>query len=221
MTSEEARSVVLGTVAAALRNTPRVPAPEPLTIFPSADVPDAYSRFRDELTALGGEVQFIASQDDLPAAIAAFVEERGIALAATQDSPLVARAVAGLPPQRVLPAKAATKEQIEAADCSGLEAGALIADTGSAVVKLRSYAERLLPYLPPTCLIVAGDAQLYAHMQDAKETLFDPARRAQGGEVVIVTGPSRTADIEKTVVLGAHGPRSLTVFIVGTAPITS
>jgi L-lactate dehydrogenase complex protein LldG len=40
----------------------------------------------------------------------------------------------------------------------------------------------------------------------------EPARR---GEFVIVTGPSRTADIEKILILGVHGPKRLVVMLIG------
>ena len=70
-------------------------------------------------------------------------------------------------------------------------------------------------YLPPACVVVARTDQLVEHMPAAWEDIArrtaDPARR---GEFVLVTGPSRTADIEKILILGVHGPKRLVVLLV-------
>jgi L-lactate dehydrogenase complex protein LldG len=98
-----------------------------------------------------------------------------------------------------------------------LPAEFLLADTGTAVVVARSPAERLLCYLPTIAVVVAETHRLVAHMSDIWEqvtrVVADPAMR---GEVVFVTGPSRTADIEKKLVLGAHGPKRLVVLLTDT-----
>ena len=99
-----------------------------------------------------------------------------------------------------------------------LPAEFLLADTGTAVVVARSAAERLLCYLPTVAVVVAQTTNLFAHMSDIwgqlTRVVADPAMR---GEVVLVTGPSRTADIEKKLVLGAHGPKRLIVLLVDSA----
>jgi L-lactate dehydrogenase complex protein LldG len=76
--------------------------------------------------------------------------------------------------------------------------------------------ERILCYLPPTCVIVAPVDRLAEHMPAAWSAIAarvaDPALR---GEFVFVTGPSRTADIEKILILGVHGPKRVVVLLVG------
>jgi L-lactate dehydrogenase complex protein LldG len=92
----------------------------------------------------------------------------------------------------------------------------LLADTGSAIIACPTAEDRLLCYLPPACVIIARMDQLAEHLPAAWETI---ARRCAdkeiSGEFVIVTGPSRTADIEKTLILGVHGPKRLIVMLVG------
>jgi L-lactate utilization protein LutC len=192
MSQDHARSAILAKIASALAGEPITELPVSLEIFPEAEVVDRSElalTFRDELAKVGGETRFVAREEDLAPAIAAFVGERGLGAASVD---------------------------YETADYALLQAEALIADSGSAVVIERSTQRRLAPYLPRTCIIVGDAAVLYPHMErGALEPIFAAARRADRGEAVIVTGPSRTADIEKTVVLGAHGPRNVVVFIVG------
>jgi hypothetical protein len=189
--SAAARAETLSAVANALRSAPRSELPPPLQIFPEDPARDALRlarRFRDELAALGGETRFVPQEEDLPNAVDAFVRERGLG-----------------------PATDGT-----AAEYALLEAHALIADCGAALVVLHDVANRLAPYLPRTCIITAPARALHEHLsQDALAPLFACARSRQVGEAVLIAGPSRTADIEKVLVLGAHGPRHLTVFITG------
>ncbi len=91
----------------------------------------------------------------------------------------------------------------------------LLADTGTAAVEARAAFDRFLCYLVPVCLVVARRTQLREHLPAAfpeiEAKMRDPNQR---GEIALITGPSRTADIEKILVLGVHGPRRLIVFII-------
>ena len=92
----------------------------------------------------------------------------------------------------------------------------LLADTGSAVIANQTGTDRLMCYLPPACVVVARVDQLREHLPAAwpeiSQRTADPATR---GEFVFITGPSRTADIEKIRILGVHGPKRLIVMLVG------
>ena len=96
-----------------------------------------------------------------------------------------------------------------------LEPEYLLADTGSSVVICPTAPARLLCYLPPACVIIATRQKLVEHLPAAWAGLAprvaDPAAR---GEIVFITGPSRTADIEKILILGVHGPKRLVVLLV-------
>jgi L-lactate dehydrogenase complex protein LldG len=91
-----------------------------------------------------------------------------------------------------------------------------LADTGTAVIACGTAEERLLCYLPPVCIVVATADRLAEHLPAAWPEIArraaDPGRR---GEFVFVTGPSRTADIEKILILGVHGPKRLMVLLIG------
>ena len=95
-------------------------------------------------------------------------------------------------------------------------AEALLADTGSCVVACATAQDRLLCYLPPACVVIARAGPVgrapAGGLGRRGRPAADPAFR---GELVIVTGPSRTADIEKILILGVHGPKRLVVLLVG------
>src|SRR5262249_23529127 len=107
------------------------------------------------------------------------------------------------------------RKQLAAIPLAIMRAEFLLADTGTAVVFPRNHAERLLCYLPDVSVLIAGAGSVVAHLSDVWETMAtlanDPELR---GEMLLVTGPSRTADIEKKLVLGAHGPRRLVVILI-------
>ena len=70
-------------------------------------------------------------------------------------------------------------------------------------------------YLPPACVVVARGEQLAEHLPAAWAEIVRRAADPQArGEMVLVTGPSRTADIEKILILGVHGPKRLIVLLV-------
>jgi L-lactate dehydrogenase complex protein LldG len=169
------------------------------------------ARFLQELALVDGDTVIVTKNGDdaLAHAVADLVASRGYCRVAVHSHPLAVRAASLVEPSHIIGSSGATAAQIESADCAILGADALIAETGSAVVQLGTYEERLLPYLPPACIIVA-DAACVSERFDAAAFA---AATDERGERVIITGPSRTADIEKTIVLGAHGPASLTVII--------
>lgn len=91
---------------------------------------------------------------------------------------------------------------------------ALVARTGSLVVSSRQKAGRRLTIYPPTHIVLAHAHQLQPDVADGLRFVSDKYGDAMPSMVSLTSGPSRTADIEKTLVLGAHGPKQLTVFIL-------
>lgn len=174
--------------------------------------PDALSaRFARELELVGGVAIVSAEKgiDALARAVADHVARLGFHAIAVQGDDFAMQAASHIASDRLIETSGASAESLEIADCAIVAAESLIADTGSVVVRVSSYEQRLLPYLPPSCIVVGRLSHMTAGLDDAALRAGDEER----GERVIITGPSRTADIEKTVVLGAHGPGSLTVFI--------
>jgi L-lactate dehydrogenase complex protein LldG len=90
----------------------------------------------------------------------------------------------------------------------------LIARTGSAVFSSKEYEGRTAPVYYPVHIIVAYANQVVNDISDAL-TLVQKKYGADIPSMInINTGPSRTADIEKTLVVGVHGPAEVFCFFV-------
>lgn len=87
----------------------------------------------------------------------------------------------------------------------------LIARTGGIVLSAASAGGRRLSILPPLHIVIAKTNQVVASLEDALARVNDMAATSY---MTIITGPSRTSDIEKILVLGAHGPKRLAVIVM-------
>ena len=89
----------------------------------------------------------------------------------------------------------------------------LIAHTGSVMVSSAQKGGRQMFVYPPLHIVLAKKNQLMAYLKDAYLGIQEKYDKNLPSQITLITGPSRTADIEKTLILGAHGPRELHVFI--------
>lgn len=102
--------------------------------------------------------------------------------------------------------------KLEACDVGISECDALVAQTGSVLVTSRSAGGRALSVLPPHHLVLAHREQLVADLPAAFGLLKQKYTNNYPSMISFITGPSRTGDIERILVLGAHGPKKLTIF---------
>jgi len=91
---------------------------------------------------------------------------------------------------------------------------ALIARNGSILVSNAEAAGRRLSIYPDTHIVLAFTSQLVLDLKDGFVRLKEKYGNQLPSMITTITGPSRTADIEKTLVLGAHGPKELFVFLI-------
>lgn len=91
---------------------------------------------------------------------------------------------------------------------------ALIARTGSVLLSSAQASGRSLSIFPPIHIVLAHTDQLYYDLDDALKMLPTWYDKKIPSMLTIASGPSRTADIEKTLVQGAHGPTELYVFLL-------
>jgi L-lactate dehydrogenase complex protein LldG len=173
-------------------------------------------QFIRELTAISGEVIRCADLREAKRRLAELVAQSQWTTIGAMDRPMVREATADLPAGVAQWAATGWQpRQIAEFSASLIEPEALLADTGSCLVACGTAEDRLLCYLPPACVVIARIGQLVEHLPAAwppiAKRAADPALR---GEFVILTGPSRTADIEKILILGVHGPKRLVVLLV-------
>jgi len=91
---------------------------------------------------------------------------------------------------------------------------ALVARTGSVLVSSRQGSGRKLTILPTSHLILAYASQLVPDIGDGLQAIRTRYGDQFPSMIGNITGPSRTADIEKTLVTPAHGPRDIFVFLI-------
>jgi len=103
------------------------------------------------------------------------------------------------------------KQALEGCDVGITECDALVAQTGSVVVTSASAGGRALSVLPPHHVVLARRTQLVPDLPAAFRLLQERYGASAPSMISFVTGPSRTGDIERILVLGAHGPKRLTV----------
>jgi L-lactate dehydrogenase complex protein LldG len=90
----------------------------------------------------------------------------------------------------------------------------LIGRTGSFFLTSAQLSGRRLGIFPPVHVVVAFASQILPDIKDGLEFVKTKYHDSLPSMISLVTGASRTADIEKTLVLGAHGPKELAVFLV-------
>lgn len=91
---------------------------------------------------------------------------------------------------------------------------ALIARTGSILVSGATESGRRLSIYPEKHLVVGYASQLQPDIRDALTLMRQKYQNKIPSMLSLVSGPSRTADIEKTLVMGAHGPKELVLFLI-------
>ena len=90
----------------------------------------------------------------------------------------------------------------------------LVARTGSIVLSAASQSGRTVSVYAPIHICVAYTSQLVYDVKDALQLVKEKYHQQMPSLISFATGPSRTADIEKTLVTGVHGPKEVYVFLV-------
>ena len=100
---------------------------------------------------------------------------------------------------------------LEALDTCYLRAELGVAENGAMWISEKQMANRLLPFICQHLVIVLNPMNLVNNMHDA----YRQINASANGFGVFIAGPSKTADIEQNLVIGAHGARSLRVYLLG------
>ena len=212
------REAILQRIRSRLAGSPAPAAPPVPEVWPrqTSDKGLLADQFTAELQAVHGEPIRSRSMAEAQQHLARLMEIAPWPSIGAVESPAARELAAALPPDRVSWVDAQwTPQRIAGLPAGLVAAEVLLADTGTCVIACGTTQQRLMCYLPPACVVIARTAQLAEHLPAAWADLGrrcgEPGLR---GEFVLVTGPSRTADIEKILILGVHGPKRLVVLLV-------
>jgi L-lactate dehydrogenase complex protein LldG len=105
---------------------------------------------------------------------------------------------------------------VELKDCDVSITGceAMVARTGSIVLSAAQQSGRTVSVYAPIHICIAYTNQLVYDIKDALQGIKDKYGNKLPSLITFATGPSRTADIEKTLVVGVHGPKEVYLFLV-------
>jgi len=111
-----------------------------------------------------------------------------------------------------------TDKDFEQAEVGITLCESLVARNGSVMISNANGAGRRLSIYPPVHMVVGYTSQLVPDLKDAFKLIKQKYGSSIPSMLSTITGPSRTADIEKTLVLGAHGPKEFIVFLIDGQP---
>ncbi len=105
-------------------------------------------------------------------------------------------------------------QELPEADVSITGCEALIARTGSILMSSAQDSGRTVSVYAPVHICISYSNQLVYDIRDGLEMLQERYKNRIPSFITLATGPSRTADIEKTLVVGVHGPKEVYVFLI-------
>jgi L-lactate dehydrogenase complex protein LldG len=134
--------------------------------------------------------------------------------AVASNAPFLAECgIAGLPGVRTgITDREELRELCATADVGITSADYALADTGTLVMLASPREARLISLLPPAHIAVVPRERILTGLDELFSLLPNPAELTSS--MVLITGPSRTADIEQILVRGVHGPGILSVVVV-------
>ncbi|MFT4061969.1 MAG: LUD domain-containing protein [Edaphocola sp.] len=169
----------------------------------------AEETFAAELTAAGGHFIFCATQYDLARNLANLVESRGWSEIMCAHKPLFSFLV-----NSKLSFVREFNPKLEHIPACVTDCEAAIARTGSFLFSSRQHHGRVASIYFPAHIVVVQPHQVVNDIEDG----FTLLKQKYGGQlpsmINLNTGPSRTADIEKTLVTGVHGPKEVFCFFL-------
>jgi L-lactate utilization protein LutC len=209
--------------AGARNNSHGEAAPAAVPVSPLAQRTELVSEFARELEAVGGKFLGVLTPAEVTSRIVRLADELGASTVAlgqgiVSDMDAIGEALerADFRILRTLAVadteRAAMRARVADAGLGIAEADYAIASTGTLAVASNANRPSSLTLLPPASLVIVPIERVTTNLA-AVLAAMGPAGVA-ANRLTLITGPSRTADIEKRIVLGVHGPKSLHVIVV-------
>jgi L-lactate dehydrogenase complex protein LldG len=167
--------------------------------------------FRRNSVDLKAAFHFVPSEAAAHQVLRDLCAAEGWKSVAAHQGALTSKACAQLPVPVMFVDDGYDRGKLEQCDAGITECDALVAQTGSVLLTSRSAGGRALSVLPPHHVVVSRKEQLIADLPEAFALLERTRKHDYPSFISFVSGPSRTGDIERILVLGAHGPKQLTI----------
>ncbi|NIP74189.1 MAG: lactate utilization protein [Gammaproteobacteria bacterium] len=192
--------------------------PEAAWLARQPPVGDLAERFRTEQESVAGEVRRVASWEALPDVVVPWLAERGVQSVLVGHEPRLERLCAALDADgrfalhRYDRTLEESRETVFGVDCGITTSRGGIAETGSVIIVPTPEEPRLLSLAPEVHLAVVERERLHPRLADF---IAGGAYQTEvPTNLVLVSGASRTADIELTLAMGVHGPKLFLVALV-------
>ncbi|MBK8656946.1 MAG: LUD domain-containing protein [Haliscomenobacter sp.] len=180
------------------QNQPQGPALPELPSFAS-DAPEApLAAFQAMVAAMGGQVANAADYPDLGALVSAYFP----------GETSVASTVPGFPGNIPLQ-NMASPAALETVGLAVIPAPWGVAENGAVWVTEKECLFRVLPFIAQHLMVVLAKDRILSNMHEA----YQRVQVDETGFGVFIAGPSKTADIEQALVIGAQAARSFTVVL--------
>ena len=208
--SQTARENILKKIKQALTQPVPVPFPDRMkeegSVFqPATD--DLEVLFAQNFTQLQGRFSFCENEKELASQLnMLFIRREWKALYCREEELKQNLQQAGF--------SAATASDVQNCDASITGCEYLVARTGSMIMSSAQQSGRTVSVYAPVHICIAYTDQLVYDAEEALRLLKEEYGEQLPSMITLATGPSRTADIEKTLVVGVHGPKEVFCFLV-------
>jgi L-lactate dehydrogenase complex protein LldG len=163
--------------------------------------------FAENFGRIQGRFLYCSNQEEMIAQLTQLIARQGWAQVFCRETGLLS--ILGEPLKGLL-----ISEELPEADVSITGCEALIARTGSILMSSAQESGRTVSVYAPVHICIAYSGQLVYDIRDGLEMLNEKYKNKIPSFITLATGPSRTADIEKTLVVGVHGPKEVYVFLI-------
>ena len=215
------RNIILNKIKASLQNTSRVPVDpdvdqkiaDRLQEITPKDSEGLVQQFQKELEIVAGEFLHAANEEEAAPLVRRIFEESSFKSFTSTNRPLPVKITRLLQDDySYLSSEKENdrKSSLATADIGIVDADYAIAETGTLAASFHQLNSTFPHFLPDIIIALVYKDQLVANLYE----LFEKIDIEAAKDMTLITGPSRTADIEKILILGAHGPRRLIVILI-------